>query len=84
MIPQTIEFITDNLFTATSDWNQREAAIIAFGCIIEGPCKYKTKQLVNEVSFFLEVYLFYHYLLTHIYLDITYHIEKLKGSEYIY
>lgn len=49
VVPQTIEFIANNLFASNNVWNQKEAAIIAFGCIIQGPCKYKTEQLVNQV-----------------------------------
>lgn len=49
VLPQTIEFITQNLFTDNSAWNEREASIIAFGCIIKGPCKYKTEILVNQI-----------------------------------
>lgn len=53
VVPQTIEFISKNLLVSPADslvWNQKEAAIIAFGSIIEGPCKHKTQPLVNQVT----------------------------------
>jgi importin subunit beta-1 len=55
VVPQTIEFISSNLLVSSMEqyqtltWNQKEAAIIAFGSIIEGPCKFKTIPLVNQV-----------------------------------
>jgi importin subunit beta-1 len=53
VVPQTIEFISYNLLVANSSlvWNQKEAAIIAFGSMMEGPCKYKTQPLVNQVQY---------------------------------
>lgn len=69
VVPQVIDFISNNLLVSSNDryqqltWSQKEASIIAFGCMIEGPCGYKTVPLVNQVctncnrsSFF---YLFY-------------------------
>lgn len=53
VVPQTIEFISHNLLVSSHQkltWNQKEAAIVAFGSIIEGPCKYKTIPLVNQVK----------------------------------
>lgn len=52
VVPQTIEFISHNLLVSSQKltWNQKEAAIVAFGSIIEGPCKYKTIPLVNQVN----------------------------------
>lgn len=55
VVPQVIRFISNNLLVSSDDtyqqltWSQKEASIIAFGCMIEGPCGFKTVSLVNQM-----------------------------------
>lgn len=54
IVPQTIEFIEKKLLLPEELqplilWNEVEAAVTAFGCILQGPCKFKTKPLVEQV-----------------------------------
>lgn len=51
VVPPLIRFIEKNLLTVEHvDWHQREAAIIAFGSILNGPSKIKMKPLIEQVS----------------------------------
>lgn len=57
LVPQIIRFIEQNLLVSNQiDWNQKEAAIIAFGSILNGPSKSKMKPLVEQVK--LKIYLY--------------------------
>ncbi|OAD08852.1 hypothetical protein MUCCIDRAFT_76269 [Mucor lusitanicus CBS 277.49] len=50
VVPPLIRFIEKNLLTVEHvDWHQREAAIIAFGSILNGPSKIKMKPLIEQI-----------------------------------
>ncbi|CEP08957.1 hypothetical protein [Parasitella parasitica] len=50
IIPRLIQFIKKNLLCSEqTDWNQKEAAIIAFGSILDGPSRVKMKLLVDQI-----------------------------------
>lgn len=51
VVPPLIQFIEKNLLTTDHvNWTQKEAAIIAFGSILNGPSKIKMKPLIEQVS----------------------------------
>lgn len=51
VVPPLIRFIEKNLLTTDLvHWNQKEAAITAFGSILNGPPKIKMKPLIEQVS----------------------------------
>lgn len=51
VVPPLIRFIEKNLLTTDHvHWNQKEAAINAFGSILNGPSKIKMKPLIEQVS----------------------------------
>ncbi|KAL9537722.1 hypothetical protein MBANPS3_011526 [Mucor bainieri] len=50
VVPPLIRYIEQNLLTTDHvDWNQKEAAIIAFGSILNGPSKVKMKPLIEQI-----------------------------------
>lgn len=51
VVPQIIRFIEKNLLVSNQvNCNKKEAAIIAFGSILNGPSKSKMKPLVEQVK----------------------------------
>ncbi|CAO0794425.1 unnamed protein product [Mucor circinelloides] len=50
VVPPLIRFIEKNLLTTDHvHWNQKEAAITAFGSILNGPSKIKMKPLIEQI-----------------------------------
>ncbi|CAO3612369.1 unnamed protein product [Mucor hiemalis] len=55
VVPQVIDFISANLLVRCENsyqqlnWGQKEASVIAFGCMVEGPNSFKIISLVNQM-----------------------------------
>lgn len=50
IVPPVVQFVEGNIQSA--DWHQREAAVMAFGSILEGPSGTVLGPLVKSVLFF--------------------------------